>query len=87
MAEQGKEEPPDSRDQSRFGPALALGTNMAAGMILLAGLGYWIDRKRGGGVLCTLCGLFLGLAYGMYELWKAVREINSRDGGQGKPKG
>ena len=76
--------PRRARDDGRFGQALALGTNMAAGMAVLAGLGYWIDRKRGGGIGWTLGGMFLGLIYGLYELWKAARAINqgagSKDG-------
>jgi F0F1-type ATP synthase assembly protein I len=77
----------DSRSQggpySRIGPALSLGTTMAAGMLLFAGLGYWIDAKRGGGRLWTICGLLLGFVFGMYEMWKAARDLGN--GPQGTP--
>mgnify|MGYP003587391124 CR=1 FL=1 len=58
-------------------PALAaavnLGMQLAAGMALFAGLGYWLDRRRGGGVAFTLGGVLLALLYGGYEVWKVVR--------------
>jgi F0F1-type ATP synthase assembly protein I len=62
---------------------MALATDMAVGMLLLTGIGYWVDRRRGGGVFWTGVGLLLGFAYGMYEAWKAVRAINAQP--RGKP--
>lgn len=56
---------------------ISLGLTMAAGMALFAFLGYWIDQKRGGGTAFTLLGMFLGLTYCFYEVWKLVRQ--SRD--------
>jgi|APCry1669188970_1035186.scaffolds.fasta_scaffold17936_2 F0F1-type ATP synthase assembly protein I len=55
--------------------AIALGTNMAAGMAVFTFLGYWIDRWRGGSGtgVWTLVGMFVGLLYGGYEVWKVVR--------------
>jgi hypothetical protein len=64
---------------------VGLGWNLSVGMALFAFLGYWVDRKRGTGQFWTLWGVFLGLVYGAYEVWKAVREIN-RQGGSG-PRG
>ena len=61
------------------GPALALGTNMAAGMAIFTFLGYKLDQKLGSGRTWTLCGMFLGLAYCGYEVWKLVRMIQSRE--------
>jgi F0F1-type ATP synthase assembly protein I len=55
--------------------ALALGTQLVAGMLVFTGIGWWIDRRRGGGVAGTVLGMFLGLAYGGYEVWKVVRQI------------
>ena len=76
--------PRPTNDYGRFGQALALGTNMAAGMALFTAIGYWIDHKRGGGFGWTLAGMFLGLIYGVYELWKAAQAINQ--GMANKPK-
>jgi hypothetical protein len=67
-------------DYGRFGQALALGTNMAAGMAIFTGLGYWLDHRRGDGIGWTLAGMFLGLTYGLYELWKAALAINQATG-------
>lgn len=64
---------------------------MAAGMLLFTGIGYWIDKKRGGGQFWTICGLFLGFAFGIYEMWKAVRDLGNGaprtpDGPKPRPK-
>jgi len=53
-------------------PAVALGTNMAAGMIVFSFIGYKIDQKLGGRAF-TLIGMFLGLLYCGYEVWKIIR--------------
>ena len=55
--------------------AVNLGTQLAAGMAVFAGLGYWLDRRRGGGVAFTLAGVGLALLYGGYEVWKVVRML------------
>ena len=62
--------------------AIALGTNIAAGMAVFTFLGYWIDRWRGGSGTggWTLVGMFVGLLYGGYEVWKVVR-LFYEDGG------
>lgn len=67
------------------GAALAFGTNFAAGMAVFAGLGWYIDHRRGGdGQPFALAGIFLGLFYGGYELWKLIRVLQrdepTRDG-------
>jgi len=67
----------------RYQGALAFGMNFAVGMAGFTLLGYWLDRRRGGGSACTLAGVFAGLAYGGYELWKVIRELNRRDGNHG----
>lgn len=64
--------------------AIALGTNLAAGMAAFTFLGYWMDKWRGGDGAggWTLAGMFAGLFYGGYEVWKVVRLIYG-DGGTG----
>jgi len=59
----------------KYGPALSLGTNMVAGMVVCVLIGMWLDRKLGTGEACTLGGLFLGFFYGGYEVWKVVRQL------------
>lgn len=65
--------------QRGVGAALSLGTTMAAGMIVCAALGWWIDKRRGGGAFWTVCGLLLGFATGIYEAWKAIRQLNDAE--------
>ena len=45
--------------------------------------GYKLDQKRGDGNLFTLLGMFLGLIYGGYEVWKLVRVQNEDDASSG----
>lgn len=67
---------PDQKPNRTGASALSLGTQLAAGMIFFAGVGFYVDRRRGGGIAFTLAGMFAGLGYGAYEVWKVVREIN-----------
>ena len=69
----------------RQNPALSLGLNMTAGMIMFSLIGHWIDQKRGGGYIATLIGMFVGLFYCGYEVWKIVRNSEQQDN-QGKVK-
>jgi hypothetical protein len=78
---------PEERDSGtadrRFARrAIALGTNLAVGMVAFSLGGYWLDARRGGGLLWTLVGMFLGLVYGGYEVWKVVRELERQDRGR-----
>ena len=57
---------------------LTLGLNMAAGMAFFTYIGYRIDQARGGH-LWTLVGMFLGLLYCGFEVWKLVREGNKEE--------
>ena len=72
-------QPKRGADWRRYQSAIAFGTNFAAGMAVFTLLGYWADRRTGGGTLWTLAGLFAGLAYGGYELWKVIRDLNRRN--------
>ena len=63
-----------NKKTSRYLKATSLGINMAAGMAVFSFLGYWVDQKTGGGQIWTLVGIFLGLFYCGYEVWKLIRE-------------
>ena len=80
---------PEPRQPKRLSPALSaalgLGTQLAAGMALFAGLGYWLDHRRGGGVAFTLGGIMAGLGYGAYEVWKLVRLLEKEAEDETKP--
>lgn len=65
--------------QRKFGPAVSLGYTMTAGMLVFTGLGYYADRKTGHRYLWTIIGMFLGLAYAGYEVWKLVRISEKSD--------
>jgi F0F1-type ATP synthase assembly protein I len=74
-----------------YGAAISLGLNMAVGVAVFTFIGHLLDRWRGGGKAWTLCGIFVGLLYGAYEVWKMVRQIEQEDAERkrqgGKPKG
>ena len=71
--------------RSSLAQALSLGMNFAAGMAFFTFIGYWIDRKRGGGLAFTVGGMFMGLLYGAYEAWKGVRLLNMVADAQPRP--
>ena len=54
-------------------PALSLGLTMASGMAVFSFLGYTLDQRLGEGRAFTLAGIFLGLFYCGYEVWKVIR--------------
>lgn len=66
----------------KAGQAIALGSNLAVGMALFTFFGYYVDQKRGGGILWTLCGMGVGLIYGAYEIWKVVRVLKDEENGK-----
>ena len=76
---------PDQQDsgagqrRSGLGLAASLGFDIAAGVGLFTALGYWLDRRRGGGQRWTLIGLGLGVLYAGYEFWKAIRQIEEQE--------
>lgn len=73
--------PPESNTASPgSGAAIAFGTQFAAGMAFFTAIGWWIDHRRAeGSQAFTLAGIFLGLFYGGYELWKLIRAIQAAD--------
>ncbi len=59
----------------RYAVSMSLGLNMAAGMAVFSALGYWIDHKTANEEgLWTLGGMFVGIFYCGYEVWKVVRQ-------------
>jgi F0F1-type ATP synthase assembly protein I len=76
-------EPPDNPEElakrSALVSAISLGSNLAVGMAVFAALGYYVDKRTGGGSIFTLMGIFLGLFYGGYEVWKTIRRINEEE--------
>lgn len=74
----GKEsqEKDQSPSASKYSSSLSLGINMVGGISLFSFIGFKIDQKLGGGSGFTLLGIFLGLFYGGYEVWKLVKDTD-----------
>ncbi len=61
-------------------PGISLGINIAVGMALFTILGNWIDQKLGDEHFWILIGMFVGLFYCGYEIWKLISQSsNSQD--------
>ena len=74
-----------SRDNGRSKniPSVTLGINIAAGMALFTFAGHWIDKKLGDQHIWILVGIFLGLFYCGYEIWKLICQSNKTQNGNG----
>ena len=59
---------------NKYPVAVTLGLNMAVGMGFFSWLGYVVDQKIKGGGIPTLIGMFLGMFYCGYEVWKLIRQ-------------
>jgi F0F1-type ATP synthase assembly protein I len=76
--------PPEKKKSSgnvnfrQAGPYIGLGTQFAATIILLTLLGDWLDSEWDTQPVFTLGLAFLGLAAALYNLIKAVTEIERR---------
>lgn len=64
--------------RSDMARALMLGLNFAVGMAVFSFIGFYIDQKRGHGIIFTICGIVLGLAYGAYEVWKVIQLLKAQ---------
>ena len=65
-------------ERSDISQALTLGTTFAVGMAVFSFAGFKIDQRRGDGILFTLLGMFLGLAFGAYETWRVITFLNQQ---------
>lgn len=72
----------ENKQQRLYSSALSLGLNMAAGMAAFSYLGYRLDQGRGGGYGWTLAGIFLGLFYGGFEVWKVIKQNQNMEGSE-----
>jgi F0F1-type ATP synthase assembly protein I len=52
----------------RSGPAASVSYTLIGAIILLGGIGYWIDESQGTSPWGLFGGLMLGLVVGFYEL-------------------
>lgn len=65
-----------------IGPYLGLGVQLAASIVLMFFLGYWLDKKLGTSPVFTIIMSFLGGFAGIYNVIKTVLDINRRDKGE-----
>jgi len=63
-----------NKTQPKNIPGLTLGINSAVGMAVFAFIGNWIDQKLGDEHFWVLIGMFCGLFYCGYEIWKLIRK-------------
>jgi len=72
--------PEDNKDsnQNNRKPAVSLGLTMGVGVAFFSYLGFKVDERRGGGQIFTLIGIFLGLIYCAYEVWKVIQNNNPK---------
>jgi len=54
---------------------MSFGLTLAIGIGGFTYLGIWLDKKLATG-FWTLIGVFLGLIYGGYEIWKLIKKTN-----------
>jgi F0F1-type ATP synthase assembly protein I len=58
---------------SRSGPIAAASYTLVGGIVLLGGLGYYLDGRWGTAPWLLITGLALGIVVGFYEVIKAAR--------------
>ncbi len=57
---------------TRSGPAASASYTLVGAVILLGGIGYWVDRRFGTAPWGVMIGLGLGMIVGFYELIKVA---------------
>jgi 4-hydroxybenzoate polyprenyltransferase len=67
-------------------PAM-FGTSLTLGSAMLVLVGYWLDRRAGGGYSRTIAGLVLAMIYIAYEVWKLNRSLTNADRQTPRPPG
>ena len=60
--------------------AASLGITMAVGMGFFTYAGYLVGKRFGNEDAGALTGIFLGLFYCGYEVWKLIRRTNKKEG-------
>ena len=58
---------------------IALGTSLAAGMLIFTFAGVWLDKKLGSSQLWTIIGAFAGMIYCFYEILKLLKNNKNND--------
>ncbi|MCE9592400.1 MAG: AtpZ/AtpI family protein [Planctomycetes bacterium] len=67
------EDRPDPSKDPNLWAFAGVGLELAAGIGVLAFLGWWLDKRWGTGPWLLVTGAALGFAGGFYNLWKHAR--------------
>lgn len=80
------EEPEYQRPKLRAGgrwrelaPYANLGMTIAVALVGCGAVGWWLDHRLHSSPVGLLCGLLLGFAVALWEIWKVVRKLNRRE--------
>jgi F0F1-type ATP synthase assembly protein I len=57
------------------GPYLTLGTELAAAVLLMFGIGWWLDRRLGTSPWMMIAGMIFGIGAGLFLFIRSVNEI------------
>jgi len=60
-------------------PYLMLGTQLGMTVLVLGGIGWWIDSIASSGPLALVIGLVLGSIVGLVQFLRAVTRLGARD--------
>lgn len=63
----------------QVGPYLGLGTQLAASILLMFYLGFWLDKKFELTPILTISFSFLGGFAGIYNFIKSVLNLNKKE--------
>jgi F0F1-type ATP synthase assembly protein I len=63
---------------AELAPYMSLGIQMTMTILLLGGIGWWIDSSRNGSKAYTVTGLALGSVIGLVNLLRAVVSLQKR---------
>ena len=65
----------------KIGPYLGLGTQLAATVILMVLIGYWLDKKFGTSPLWIVLFSILGMFLAIYNFIKSVLKLSKKEKG------
>jgi F0F1-type ATP synthase assembly protein I len=63
-----------------FGRYMALGIQMIVVTVVIAAIGYWLDKKTGREPLFLIVFFLLGALGGIAVVWRALQENGNRSG-------
>lgn len=63
---------------AELAPYMSLGIQMTMTIMLLGGIGWWIDSSRNGSKAYTITGLVLGSVIGLVNLLRAVVSLQKK---------